>query len=84
VRVVTNGRCTGPPVFAAITTMGEVEAFVDERQARVADKYPNRPVASFEALIADRDAELARIADLLGLPHWQATEIVTDVNAKHL
>jgi len=75
---------TDSPVFTAITTQAEAEAFVDERQARVRNKYPTRPFASFEALVADRDAELDRIADALGMPHWQATEVVTDENAKHL
>lgn len=86
-REAVIGSCltrTDSPVFLAITTRAEAEAFVDERQARVRSKYPTRPLASFEALVADRDAELDRIADALGLPHWQATEIVTDENAKHL
>lgn len=75
---------TDSPVFTSITTQAQAEEFVDERQARVRNKYPTRPFASFEALVADRDAELNRIADALGLPHWQATEVVTDENAKHL
>lgn len=75
---------TDSPVFVALTTQVEAEAFVDERQARVRGMYPTRPFASFEALVADRDTELNRIADALGLPHWQATEVVTDENSKYL
>jgi hypothetical protein len=72
------------PMFANITTQEQAETFVDGTEATVADKYPTRPALSYEALIADRDAELDRIADELGIPHWSSTILVTNQNAKHL
>ena len=72
------------PMMARVVTREEAEVFVDERQGLVRSLYSTRPVVSYEALVADRDAELARIADRLGIPRWQATEVVTDENAKHL
>jgi len=72
------------PMFADVTNQAEAETFVDNTEAIVTEKYPTRPALSYEALIADRDAELDRIADELGIPRWTSTILVTNENAKHL
>jgi hypothetical protein len=72
------------PMFSAIVTQEQAETFVDTTEATVADKYPTRPALSYEALVADRDAELDRVADALGIPRWESTIEVTDENSKYL
>jgi len=71
------------PMFANIATREEAEIFVDVTEELVLERYLSCPALSYEALIADRDAELARIADELGIPQWVSTIAVTDENAKH-
>lgn len=68
--------------FAARWAGHEVAVPIDDSLEGIAKRYPDAERVSYEALCADPDATIVRVAELLELAPWPCLVVVINRNAQ--
>jgi hypothetical protein len=71
------------PAARELTDIKSAREYVATRTEQIRQRFPDAVTINYESLVADRDSELASVAESLSVSAWKSSIEVTDENAKY-